>query len=118
MKLLMIRTLLAVVGILLFTNHAFTQEILAPGQMPNIISDDNQLHLVYGRNDSILYRASSDRGNTFSPETVISVVDHLTASHTRGPQIAKTKEGIVITACNSQGDIFSFALNAHSGKIT
>jgi len=37
--------------------------IIAQGQMPNIIKDnDNTLHLVYGNGGSVLYRSSSDGG--------------------------------------------------------
>src|SRR5690349_17843063 len=81
--------------------------IIAVGQMPNIIKDNSDdVHLVYGNGDSLLYSYSSDHGRTFSVPALISVVPKLAASHTRGPQIAATLSGLTITACNDMGDIF------------
>ena len=83
---------------------------IAVGQMPNIVKDNSgNVHLVYGNGDSILYSYSSDRGRTFSTPALISVLPMLAASHTRGPQIAATSNGLIVTACNDLGDIFSFA---------
>ena len=89
---------------------------LAAGQMPNIVRDNTgDVHLVYGHGDSILYCYSSDQGNTFSSPDLISVIPKLAASHTRGPQIAATSNGLAVTACNDMGDIFSFSKD-ESGK--
>ena len=83
--------------------------VIAAGQMPNIVKDNSEnFHLVYGNGDSILYRYSSDHGNTFSAPTLISILSKLAASHTRGPQVAATSNGLTVTACNESGDIFSF----------
>lgn len=82
---------------------------IATGQMPNLVKDNSdKLHLVYGNGDSILYCNSYDRGNTFSSPALISIVPKLAASHTRGPQVAATSNGLAVTACNESGDIFSF----------
>lgn len=90
--------------------------VIAVGQMPNIVKDNsNTIHLVYGNKDSILYCFSSDHGNTFSAPSLISVLPKLAASHTRGPQMASTSNGLTVTACNEMGDIFSFVKNG-SGK--
>lgn len=84
--------------------------VIAVGQMPNLVKDiSNNIHLVYGNGDSILYCYSSDHGNTFSTPSLISILPKLAASHTRGPQIASTSKGLTVTACNEMGDIFSFA---------
>lgn len=83
--------------------------VIANGQMPNLVKDkQDNLHLVYGSGDSILYTYSSDYGKSFSKPSLISVLPNLAASHTRGPQIAATAKGLVVVACNSLGDIFSF----------
>jgi hypothetical protein len=77
--------------------------------MPAIAKDEkNNLHLVYGSGDSIMYSYSQDNGNTFSKPLLISVLPHVYTFATRGPQIAATNNGIVVTACTSQGDIYSF----------
>lgn len=84
-------------------------DTIAAGQMPNISTDNSGIvHLVYGSGDSILYSSSSDKGASFSSPTVISVLAELAASHMRGPQIATTTNGLVVTACTNQGNIFSF----------
>src|SRR6187200_2009005 len=84
--------------------------VIAEGQMPNLVKDNsNNIHLVYGNGDSILYCYSSDHGSTFSAPFLISILPKLAASHTRGPQIAATSNGLTVTACNKMGDIFSFA---------
>jgi len=89
---------------------------IAAGQMPNVAKDNSgDIHLVYGNGDSILHSYSSDQGKTFSAPILISVLPRLAASHTRGPQIAATADGLVVTACNHLGDIFSFVKN-ESGK--
>ena len=84
--------------------------VIAKGQMPNMVTDRfHTMHLVYGSGDSIMYSYSSDIGKTFSSPILISVLPKLVASHTRGPQIAVTSEGLIVSACNALGDIFSFA---------
>jgi hypothetical protein len=89
---------------------------IAAGQMPNVTNDNSgNIHLVYGNGDSILYSYSSDRGKTFSAPALISVLPKLAASHTRGPQVAATSNGLSVTACNNLGDIFSFTKD-QSGK--
>jgi hypothetical protein len=91
-------------------------DTIATGQMPNVAKDNSgNIHLVYGSGDSILYSYSSDKGKSFSSPSVVSVLPELAASHMRGPQIAATLNGLIITACNNMGDIFSFTKD-QSGK--
>jgi len=86
--------------------------VLAPGQMPNIAKDNaGKLHLVYGTGDSIMYSFSSDHGKTFSKPQLISALPQLAASHTRGPQVAATRNGLIVTACTNSGNIFSYQMN-------
>jgi len=92
--------------------------IIAAGQMPNLTKDrKNNLHLVYGTGDSIMYRSSVNDGKSFSEPTLIGVLPGLAASHMRGPQIAATSEGLSAIACNSAGDIFSYTMD-EKGKWT
>lgn len=101
--------LVAITVILFSCKNERTDKIIAAGQMPNISSDKmGNVHLVYGSGDSILYSYSADHGETFSAPALISVIPKLTASHMRGPQIAATANGLIITACNQAGNIFSF----------
>lgn len=86
--------------------------IIANGQMPNVAKDkNNSIHLVYGSGDSIMYCNSSDNAKTFSKPSLISVLPNVYAFAMRGPQIAAAKQGIVVTACTSSGDIYSFYKN-------
>lgn len=88
---------------------AKSNSIIAAGQMPNAAKDDaSNLHLTYGAGDSIMYSFLKNGGGSFSTPSLISVLPKLAASHTRGPQIAVTSNGLVLTACNNMGDIFSF----------
>jgi BNR repeat-like domain len=97
--------------------------VIANGQMPDLVKDkDDNLHLVYGSGDSIMYSYSADKGKSFSPPSLISVLPKLTASHTRGPQIAATNKGLTVIACTSLGDIFSYSKSGsgnweQTGKI-
>ena len=83
--------------------------IIANGQMPALAKDkDDNLHLVYGTGDSIMYVYSDDKAITFSRPVLISVIPHVYIYATRGPQIAATDKGIVISACTAEGNIYSF----------
>ena len=93
-----------------------SDNVIAHGQMPNLTKDNlNQIHLVYGSGDSILYSLSDDRGNTFSKPSLISILTGLAASHMRGPQIAATSNGLVVTACTNSGNIFSYTSDGDGG---
>ena len=90
-------------------NQVKNDFVVANGQMPCIVKDkDNIIHLVYGIGDSIMYSYSSDNATTFSKPSTISVLPHAYSFATRGPQIGITKKGVVVTACTSLGDIYSF----------
>jgi len=87
--------------------------IIASGQMPMITTDKSgNIQLVFGKNDSLLYTVSTDKGKTFSSPTLIALVPKLTASHTRGPQIAATTKGLAVVACDQPGNIYSFVKDA------
>ncbi len=89
--------------------------LVAEGQMPNIAKDKyNNVHLVYGRGDSIMYVSSKD-GKSFTSPSLIAVLPNLFSSAMRGPQIASTNNGIAVTACTKQGNIFSYQKD-QSGK--
>ncbi len=82
---------------------------VAHGQMPAIAKDEsNNIHLVYGNGDSIMYCHSVDKGKSFSSPALIDTLTGLVASATRGPQITVTKDGVSIIAVNNDGNVFSF----------
>jgi hypothetical protein len=81
---------------------------IARGQMPAITMDKkNNLHIVYGSGDSILYVSSKD-GKSFSIPSLIAMLPKLFASSMRGPQIAATADGLIVLACTKNGNIYSY----------
>ncbi|HTE26168.1 hypothetical protein [Flavitalea sp.] len=79
------------------------------GQMPDVATDNkNNVHLVYGHDDSIFYVSSDDAGKKFSDPSLIAVEPGLFSSHTRGPQITTGSKGLTVIACNKSGNIFSY----------
>jgi len=83
--------------------------VIANGQMPDIAKDKNDhLHLVYGSGDSIMYATSSDEGISFSSPLLVDVLPNLFSFATRGTQVSTTDHGVIITACTSKGDIYSY----------
>ena len=89
--------------------------IIGSGQIPQLAKSKNNLYVVYGTGDSIMYSYSSDKGNTFSKPSLISVVPNVYAFAMRGPQIAVAGDNIIVTACTKQGNIFSLYYNKNNG---
>lgn len=85
--------------------------IIGSGQLPQLAKDKNNLYLVYGTGDSIMYSQSPDNGNTFSKPLIISVVPDVYSFAMRGPQISVANNNIIVTACTTLGNIFSFYKN-------
>ena len=86
--------------------------------MPQVTTDKkNNVYIVYGKGDSILYVTSADSGVPFSSPSLIAVLPGLFASAMRGPQIAATDNGLVVTACTNKGNIYAFKQDA-SGSWT
>jgi hypothetical protein len=49
------------------TIHPKQDYLVANGQMPNLVKDkEDNLHLIYGSGDSIMYAQSTNLGQTFS----------------------------------------------------
>jgi len=114
------KTILLVLSFFLFL-IAYTQKrennnsVIVKGQMPNIAKDkNNNIHIVYGSGDSIMY-ISSREGRYFTSPVLIAMLPQLFASAMRGPQIATGANGLVVTACTKSGNIFSYHKSA-SGK--
>lgn len=85
--------------------------VIAEGKIPNITKDKSgNIHLAYGHGDSVMYCYSSDKGNSFSSPALVAVLPGLFSFAMRGPQIAATDNGLIITACTSKGNIFSYHL--------
>ncbi|HEY7162405.1 MAG TPA: exo-alpha-sialidase [Acidobacteriota bacterium] len=77
--------------------------------MPNLATDKaGKIHVVYGKDDDIMYASSSDNGRSFSSPVAIKTLPKLADSHMRGPQISASANGLIVTACTEEGNIFSF----------
>lgn len=91
-------------------------QTIANGQMPNVVVDkSNTIHVVYGVGDSILYTFSTDKGATFSAPALIAELPHVYAFATRGPQVAATQNGLVVTGCTKNGDIYAYTKTGSGG---
>jgi hypothetical protein len=85
------------------------------GSMPCITKDQqNHIHIVYGAGDSIMY-TSSKEGKAYSHPELVAILPGVYDIATRGPQIAATANGIVITACDKTGNIYSYTKAAKEG---
>lgn len=83
--------------------------IIAAGKMPSIATDkNNNVHIVFGSGDSLLYVYSTDGGSTFSAPILVDTVTGLVANATRGPQIAITANGVAVIAVDKTGNLHSF----------
>ena len=93
-------------------NKAGTDRVIAKGQMPNMTRDRyHQIHIVYGSGDSILYISSKD-GISFTDPSLVAVLPKLSAAAMRGPQIAAAADGLLVTACTNNGNIYSYKMTA------
>ncbi len=82
--------------------------VIARGHMPAITKDKrNNIHVVYGTGDSIMYIFSKE-AKSFSAPSLITVLPGLVASATRGPQIAAANNGLVVTAGDKLGNLYSY----------
>ena len=118
MKIINLFTLSLFISLIAYTQKKESNNlVIAEGHMPNMAKDKgNNIHIVYGNGDSILYVSSKD-GKSFTSSSLVAVLPKLFASAMRGPQIAAAYNGLVITACTNTGNIFSYTKEA-SGKWT
>jgi hypothetical protein len=113
-----ISLLIAILLLIATCSTAQKRIIIATGQMPAITKDSKQnIHLVYGSGDSILYTFSSNKGASFTAPQLVAILPGLVDYATRGPQITTTSNGVAIIAVNKQGNIFSYIKHA-TGKWT
>lgn len=90
--------------------------IVANGHLPKIITDvQGNTHLTYGTGDSIMYTSSSNQGASFTKPQLVALLPNLFANAMRGPQIAVSSAGIIITANTEYGNIYSYHLD-QAGK--
>ncbi len=82
------------------------------GQQPNVAIDTKgTIRLAYGKGEKIYCITSANNGATFSNPVLVGQITGMHLGHTRGPQIASSKNYSLITAIDKQGTIHSFKLN-------
>jgi hypothetical protein len=110
MKIFFLSAFSTLLGLLSFAQKSsVTDLVIAEGSMPNITKDNkSNIHVVFGIGDSIMYTASINHGKNFSSPTLVAVLPKLFAGAMRGPQIACTTNGIVITGNTKEGDIYAY----------
>lgn len=117
MKLLKLILIFSFATLTNYAQHSSNNYILGAGQMPYAAKDKhNNIHVVYGTGDSIMYSFSKN-GASFSSPSLVALLPGLFASATRGPQIAVADNGLILTAATNDGDIFCFKQNSN-GKWT
>lgn len=91
--------------------------LVADGKMPQVATDRlGNIHIVYGKGDSIFYCNAKTDKSLFVPE-LVAVLPGLFANATRGPQIAVVMPGLLITACDKSGNIYAYT-NSSKGIWT
>ncbi|HSF46179.1 MAG TPA: sialidase family protein, partial [Chitinophagaceae bacterium] len=78
------------------------------GNMPSVaVGQDGKVYVVFGRKDSIFLTYSSNQGQSFSTPSLITELPRMYSFAMRGPQVASTNRGLVITAITQAGNIYS-----------
>ncbi len=87
------------------------------GKHPAISADGaGTVHVVFGRGKTVLYTVSVDNGQVFSEPTRIDSLAGLHLGASRGPQIAATRQFVVITVIDKPGNVWSYSLDRSTGK--
>ncbi len=86
------------------------------GGGPCFAVDGSATHLVYASGDSILYSYSLDKGKDFSEPELVAVLKGLMIAGGRGPQIAFTKDQLLIAAPASSGNIHTYLRRKTGGS--
>jgi hypothetical protein len=85
---------------------------IGEGKQPQVAVDNNGVvRVVYGSADKIFCATSADHGQTFSKPVLVAQVPNMHLGMSRGPQLASSAHGSVITAIDKAGNIHWFKLN-------
>jgi len=87
------------------------------GQQPNIgIDAKGIIRMVYGNGEKIYCLSSTNNGGSFSDPVLVGELKRMHLGHTRGPQIASSKNYSIITAIDKDGTVHSYKLNHQNNK--
>ncbi len=108
--------------VLLTTSLALAQlQTIGEGKQPQIATAGENVFVVFGRGNEIVFAGSSDAGKTFTAGSVVASVNGMPLGMRRGPRIAATTDALVITGIEAprgggkDGDVFAWA-SADGGK--
>ncbi|MFP5080721.1 hypothetical protein [Pedobacter sp. JCM 36344] len=86
------------------------------GEQPNAAIDTKGVvRIAFGKGKQIYCMTSTTNGNSFSKPVLVAELSGMHLGHTRGPQIASSKNYSIITAMDETGDIHSYLLKHQSG---
>ncbi len=96
---------------------AITKSADIRGQQPNIgIDTKGVIRMVYGNGENVYCITSRNSGVRFSDPVFVGQIRGMHLGHTRGPQIASSKNYTLITAIDKEGSVHSYRLNHQSSK--
>jgi hypothetical protein len=79
------------------------------GDQPTIAKTESDIiGVTYGEKEVIYYSESMDGGTTFNDSEVVGSLEGLLLGYSSGPQIAFTKNKVVITAPSRSGNLYSW----------
>ncbi len=94
-----------------------TRAVEISGQQPNVgIDTKGIVRMVYGDGQKIYCITSNNNGSNFSDPVLVGEIKDMHLGHTRGPQIASSKNYTVISAIDKMGTVHSFRLNHEINK--
>jgi hypothetical protein len=98
------------------TGHSALPERIIQGQQPNLsIDPKGVIRVAYGNGEKIYCLTSTNNGLSFSSAVLVAELPGMHLGHTRGPQIASSRNFSVISAMDKRGNIHSYRLNHSKG---
>lgn len=78
------------------------------GVAPSLLTERENVHMVFASGDSIFYCLSVDAGNRFYKPLLVDKLAKLSIGGGRGPQIVSSNGQLIIVAVDQAGNIFTF----------
>lgn len=86
------------------------------GDQPTIaMTEDDIVGITYGDKEVIYYSESTDGGVSFDEPEIVGTLEGLLLGYSSGPQIAYTKNKVVITAPSRTGNLYSWSKDRANG---
>lgn len=86
------------------------------GDQPNIAKgEDGIIGITYGDKEIIYYSESKDGADSFSDPEIVGTLEGLVLGYSSGPQIAFTKDALVITASSEKGNLYAWSKERNDG---